>query len=147
MARAYDMTADPTKPAQHMLLAQDRSQLGGCLHAILKRYHECIRSNHRMYGFGRLRHLPGLDPNQDHVHHSHLLRVVGSLRRLNHEVTFEAVYPQAVLAYGLQMIASSNEDDLFSCLSKPPTEITPYSAGTKDRNTHQNLSTVYHPPQ
>jgi hypothetical protein len=47
-----------------------------------------------------------------------------------------------VLAYGLQILAAGHEYDLFSRLGKPPTEITPYSAGSKDRNTHQHLATA-----
>jgi hypothetical protein len=81
-------------------------------------------------------HVPGLDPQEHHVHNAHVLRVIGRSEWRHVKIPCRAVHKQTVFSDGRQMRPPRDEGNVVTSLGEPGTQVSAYTSRTKDCNAH-----------
>lgn len=133
---------DSAESAQHACVAELSGELVGRLDSILHGYDKSRRTQYRVHCSGGLHNLPGFDADQDGIHSADFARVVGRLNLFDAEVALNALHPQSVAPYCLQVGTPGNKYDVLTGLGKATPKIPSDSARTEDRYAHVHLPSL-----
>jgi hypothetical protein len=92
ITRSGQVAGDPTQAAQDGLFSQHCRDLCGSIYAILERYNASSLSHKKSHCQRGFWNLPGFDPNQNCVHHSHPRRIIRGLDWIDDKIPCQALH-------------------------------------------------------
>jgi hypothetical protein len=80
--------------------------------------------------------MPCLDTHKHDIDRSNRCRIVARLRRLDHEISFDALDSQTVGPNRFEVITASNKHHVLASLRQPAAKISTHTSGSEYSNPH-----------